>query len=326
MMERRLDALLAECVSSAQRDRQRPLVLVVDDAPINIEVLARVLDGYEVIFACSGAEALSLAAAQGPDLILLDVMMPGLDGFDVCRILKADPQLEKIPVIFITAMTQDVDQARGLDVGAIDYITKPIRQRLVRARVRNHLELKLARDLLERRAVVDGLTGVANRRRFDEFLLQEWLRAGRNQLPCSLILLDIDMFKTYNDCYGHLAGDDCLRKVARALAGALHRPADLVARYGGEEFACVLPETDAAGASLVAKAIEDSIHALNIPHERSSVSHCLTVSQGVASCRPLPAHSGSSLLVYAADRLLYAAKEAGRDRIVAADMDVVAIG
>ena len=224
----------------------RQTVLIVDDAPANIEVLSEALsDEYEVLFATSGQDALDVAAEQHPDLILLDVMMPEMDGYEVCTRLKGDTKTQTIPIIFVTAMDHEEEETKGLNVGAIDYLAKPIRPAIVRARVRNHLELKRYRDNLECLSSTDGLTGIANRRRFDEFLDREWLRARRCQTPLSLILMDIDLFKGYNDHYGHLAGDDCLRHLAREMTACLRRPTDLVARYGGEEFACLLPDTDA---------------------------------------------------------------------------------
>lgn len=316
-LEPALAALLTDGMTGG---RPQPVVLVVDDEPVNIEVLAGGLEGYEVVFAASGAEALAQAAAEAPDLILLDVMMPDLDGYEVCRRLKADHRLRKIPVIFVTALGQAADVVRGLEAGAVDYITKPVTLPVMRARVRAHLELKLARDTLERRALVDGLTGLANRRRFDEFLEQEWRRAARGQTSLALVMLDVDFFKRYNDYYGHLAGDECLRQVAGVLRAALQRPADLAARYGGEEFACLLPETDAEGAARVADRIQSGLAAQRLPHANSPTAAWVTVSQGVAV--QWPAASQTALgLVQAADQWLYAAKSSGRNRIVTAPLE-----
>ncbi|MBP7694558.1 MAG: diguanylate cyclase [Anaerolineales bacterium] len=315
-LEPALAALLADGQAGAQGRRPRPVVLLVDDEPVNIEVLAGGLDGYDIVFASNGAEALAQAAVENPDLIILDVMMPDLDGYEVCRRLKADERLRQTPVIFVTAMNQVGDEVRGLEIGAVDYITKPVSLPVMRARVKTHLELKLVRDVLEGRAWVDGLTGLANRRRFDEFLTQEWRRAARNQTAMALVMLDVDFFKRYNDHYGHLAGDTCLRQVAEVLRSALQRPGDLAARYGGEEFACLLPETEAAGAWLVAERIQAGLAALSLPHARSAVSKCVTVSQGVAILEPAAAQAAAEL-VQAADRLLYAAKAGGRNRIEA---------
>jgi len=291
-------------------------ILIVDDTPANIEILSAILGlEYGILFATSGLEALALIVGQTPDLILLDIMMPRMDGYEVCKRLKANPQTWNIPVIFITSLGEEEDEARGLEVGAIDYIAKPISAPIVKARVRNHLELKRYRDMLENLSAVDGLTGIANRRRLDERLTQEWLRGRRNQSPLSVCMVDIDYFKLFNDHYGHAAGDDCLRRVALALASALRRPVDFVARYGGEEFVCVLPDTDADGAALLADKLRDSVAALGIPHAASSVAGHVTISGGVATVVPVGDSSPAQLLE-AADRLLYQAKKAGRNRIV----------
>jgi len=294
---------------------RRQTVLIVDDTPANIEILSEVLDNaYEVLFATNGQDALNIAFDQNPDLILLDVMMPEMDGYEVCTRLKQDPRTRGIPVIFVTALDQEGDETKGLQLGAIDYFTKPIQPPIVQARVRNHLELKRYRDFLENLSATDGLTGISNRRRLDEVLAIEWRRAKRNQTPLSLILMDIDLFKTYNDHYGHLAGDDCLRQLARAIAQCVRRPTDLVARYGGEEFACLLPDTDTDGALLVAKQMWANFNSLNIPHAYSPVADHVTQSLGVATLIPL---AGQPLfdLIRRADEFLYVAKRNGRNQI-----------
>lgn len=291
-------------------------ILIVDDMPSNIEVLNQVLGGeYDILFATGGQQALEIAANEVPDLILLDVMMPNMDGYQVCKKLKANPKTQRIPVIFITAMDQDEDEARGLNLGAIDYLTKPIRPAIVKARIRNHLQLKRYRDVLEHLSLTDGLTGIPNRRCFDVCLETEWRRGRRNGTPLSLLIMDIDLFKAFNDGYGHLAGDECLRKVASALVGCIRRPADLVARYGGEEFACLLPDTGLDGAVSVAEQIRQTIHELNIPHGFSAVADRITLSMGVVS--QVPGHAQSPAdLIRAADGCLYKAKGDGRNRIV----------
>jgi diguanylate cyclase (GGDEF)-like protein len=220
-----------------------------------------------------------------------------------------------IPVIFITAMDREEDETRGLEAGAMDYITKPISPPIVRARVRNHLELKRYHDILENLSVTDGLTGIANRRRFDQFLEREWRRAIRSRSPLSLIFMDIDLFKAFNDHYGHLAGDDCLRKLAQGLNEVIQRPADLLARYGGEEFACVLPETDTQGAIAVADKIRQKIDNLNITFTSPTSGDHITVSMGLATLIPLKAQSSADL-IRLADELLYEAKKLGRNRVV----------
>ena len=292
-------------------------ILIVDDIPSNIQVLNETLRGeYRIFFATSGRDALKLAAEVQPDLILLDVMMPEMDGREVCRWLKAEPLLRDIPVVFVTAMAQEDDEATGLELGAVDYITKPFNPALVRLRVRNHLELKRQRDLLARLSSLDGLTGVANRRAFDDTLDREWRRAARAGSELALIMIDIDHFKAYNDRYGHLAGDDCLRRVARTLAATSVRPADFLARFGGEEFACVLPETDAAGARFLAEKMRRAVGELAVPHVASPSAHHVSISLGVATARPSPGDLPKTLLEKA-DSMLYLAKDLGRNRVQA---------
>jgi diguanylate cyclase (GGDEF)-like protein len=296
---------------------KKQTILIVDDEPENIEILSELLGSEcELFFALNGLEALEIAVDQAPDLILLDVLLtPEMDGYEVCSRLKKDPKTMAIPVIFITAMDREEDETRGLEAGAMDYITKPISPPIVRARVRNHLELKRYHDILENLSVTDGLTGIANRRRFDQFLEREWRRAIRSRSPLSLIFMDIDLFKTFNDHYGHLAGDDCLRKLAQGLNEVIQRPADLLARYGGEEFACVLPETDTQGAIAVADKIRQKIDNLNITFTSPISGDHITVSMGLATLIPLKAQSSADL-IRLADELLYEAKKLGRNRVV----------
>lgn len=292
-----------------------PKVLVVDDEPINIKILNDALeDRCEVLFATSGLRALDLAVAQQPDLILLDIRMPEMDGYAVCRALKADALLRDIPVIFITALNGEVDEAVGLQAGAADYIAKPFNQDIVRLRVMNHLELKRQRDLLSRLALIDSLTELPNRRVFDERLLMEWRRALRAPAPLSLIMIDIDHFKGYNDTYGHLAGDGCLRLVAQTMAESANRAGDLLARYGGEEFVCLLPGTDIAGALSVAELLRAKVEDLAIDHKASPVRPVVSISLGVASAYP-NRDSPPETLVEAADQRLYRAKGGGRNRV-----------
>ena len=293
----------------------RQTVLIVDDTPANIEMLSEALsDEYEVLFATSGEDALDIAAEQNPDLILLDVIMPDMDGYQVCTRLKEEARTRTIPVIFVTAMDHEDDETKGLNAGAIDYLTKPIRPPIVRARVRNHLELKRYRDSLESLSSTDGLTGIPNRRQFDETLEREWRRARRSSLPLSLILMDVDLFKGYNDHYGHLAGDDCLRQLARVVSACVCRPTDLVARYGGEEFACVLPDTDVAGAVRVGDQMLEKVNTLRLPYAGSAAAEHVTVSLGAATLIPVVGQPAFEL-IRRADDCLYAAKRNGRNQI-----------
>lgn len=298
---------------------KRSVILIVDDSPLNIDLLAELLgEDNEIIFATNGAEALNLAEAQSPDLILLDVVMPDMDGYQVCAALKSNPLTKTVPVIFVSSMIQEEDEKRGLELGGIDYIFKPIRGAVVRARVRNHLELSRYRGMLEHLSATDGLTAIANRRCFDEALQREWRRGSRRATELSLVICDVDHFKDYNDNYGHLAGDDCLKRVAAALRDGVHRPADLVARFGGEEFAVLMPDTSLRGATHVAERLRCAVMNCAIPHSRSSVSPVVTISLGVASTTPTQ-DAGMDTLTAEADRCLYLAKRRGRNRVVAGE-------
>lgn len=294
-------------------------ILIVDDEISNIEIINAVLeDEYDVCFATSGQQALEVARAAQPDLVLLDVLMPGIDGFEVCKQLKSDVQLADIPVIFTTGLGDTEDEMRGLSLGAIDYVTKPIQPAILRARVGNHVELKRLRDQLAELAVTDALTGLSNRRHLERALQTETARLARTGDWLSVILLDIDFFKQFNDTYGHPAGDRCITMVASALTRAVKRAGDLSARYGGEEFACVLPHTNAHDAALVAQEIMLQIQSLNIPHERSQISPFITASVGVASARCVPGMP-KERWIEEADAQLYASKREGRNRISVKD-------
>lgn len=313
-------------------------LLMVDDDPLVIAALGKTLEEFgRLQFATSGADALRLAHASVPDLILLDIEMPGMGGFEVCRALKASPVLADVPVIFITSHDAGEQEVTGLALGGVDFISKPLRPACVVARLRMHLRMKEMSDALRRSAYTDGLTGIANRRQFDDMLGREWHRAERSALPISLLMIDIDAFKKYNDHYGHPAGDKCLQRVAMAVKQVGHRPADLAARFGGEEFAIVLPETDAAGAEIVAAHLLAAVDALALPHAASPAHPFVSVSIGVSSfdeqCadwlgRPADSRFGTlgphhpvADLVRAADQALYAAKQAGRRRACFLSLD-----
>jgi diguanylate cyclase (GGDEF)-like protein len=290
-------------------------VLVADDDIVNRQILAELLKPeHTVLLAKNGEQTLERAARHLPDLILLDVMMPDMNGYEVLRRLRADAQTAHITVIFISGLARPEDEANGLKMGAADYISKPFNETVVMARVAMHLQMVRQRRMLEHLAHVDGLTELANRRRFDEVYEAEWQRSRRSGRPLSLALLDIDAFKQYNDYYGHPAGDRALRAVARSAAAGLRRPADLAARYGGEEIVLLLPDTEAAQAQQVVSAICCAIVDLQIPHEASSVQPILTVSAGGATLDCVAAESSAELFT-AADNLLYKAKKSGRNRV-----------
>ena len=293
----------------------RPKLLVVDDQPTNVRALHQLFRvECDVFMANSGEQAIDMCRSQLPDLVLLDVVMDDINGHEVCRRLKADPLTADIPIIFITAKGEEDDEAFGLELGAVDFISKPINPVIVRARVKTHLTLKLQGDYLRSLAMLDGLTGIPNRRKFESALIAAWAHACRDSLPLSLVMIDVDFFKRYNDRYGHQEGDTCLRRVAMALSGSLNRPYDLVARYGGEEFACILPGADLDGAVRIAQRMQDAVAALGIEHAASDVAKHVTISLGVASTIPVCAESPNAL-VAAADERLYDAKQKGRGQI-----------
>ncbi|MET0322107.1 MAG: diguanylate cyclase [Duganella sp.] len=423
--------------------RRDAAVLIADDAPENLAVLRKLMieQGYQTFVANSGERALKIARRVHPDLILLDVMMPGMDGFETCRQLKSHAATARIPVIFMSARTATEDVVNGFDLGAVDYISKPLRMAEVCARVRTQLQIRVnvesqeeqaerlrtivnnmaeglliieadgriqftnpacdkylgyeenalagrhisdllnplvaqeyleyfdryaaapgvahhhgtreviirhrngssvcmdltltpmylrqplfigllhdithhkqSEDALQRAAMVDPLTKIANRRHFDTFLEKEWQRAMRSGQPLSLVVLDVDHFKLYNDTLGHAAGDACLQQVAQAIASHALRSTDLAARYGGEEFVLLFAETPPEAAAAMAEAIRAHIETLQIPHPRSTTSPWLTVSIGVATILPHQLDNTESLFV-AADRAMYVAKEGGRNQV-----------
>lgn len=294
---------------------QTSRVLIVDDRPGNVRVLADALGSdHEVLVAGSARQALELAPSA--DLVLLDVRMPDMSGLEVCRRLKADEATKRIPVIFVTGLEQTEDETQGFEAGAVDYIVKPINAAIVRARVRTHLELKAARDLLERMATQDALTGLANRRRFDEAAREEWRRSMRFSQVLTIAFADIDHFKAFNDRHGHGGGDAGLRLVADALQRLCRRPGELVARYGGEEFVFLLPDVDLEGARRFVARVLEAVKAVGV--EGLAAPGDLTVSVGAVSLIPSPLNSLEEAL-RDADQGLYKAKETGRGRGVVHD-------
>lgn len=433
-------------MTPAVSPRREAAILIVDDAPGNLDILRAMMSqqGYQTFVATSGERALSMARRVRPDLILLDVVMPGMDGLETCRQLKLHPGTQDIPVIFMSALNGTDDVVAGFERGAVDYIGKPLRMAEVCARVRTQLQLHthtashleqayrlrlvvdsmseglmiieeggaiqysnpacddflgyeagelaehsisnllgdaearhyldyfrscaldggggqrqearevmvlhrdgvqrvmeltvtpmrvaheclfigLLRDIsdrkqyqttLERAAMSDALTKIANRRRLDSFLEHEWQRAVRSGLPLSLLVLDVDHFKLYNDTLGHAAGDKALQEIAAVLGAHALRPTDLAARHGGEEFVVVFGETDAVAALLLAESVRARVEALGLPHPRSPTNASVTVSIGVATTVPSQAQEPGRFFVMA-DLAMYAAKEAGRNRVVA---------
>lgn len=307
-------------------------ILIVDDSATIRTAISLLVQhmGHTVIVANDGAQGLQLYRTEHPELVLIDVMMPVMDGYEAARRMReCSPEDDWVPIIFLSSKEADQDLDRAIESGGDDYLVKPVSSVVLNAKIRalHRMEttrrklLDLSRDLatanreLERLSRHDGLTGIPNRRYFDSYLLAEVRRAARERQSLSLILADIDYFKAFNDCNGHQAGDDCLRRVATTLTAAGRRPADLAARYGGEEFAMILPGTPLDGAVEVAKSVARLIAQLAIPHPQSSIGSSVTLSQGIVSLNPdhetLPEQ-----LIERADHALYQAKQQGRSRYV----------
>lgn len=299
------------------RDKKR--VLIIDDSVVIQRLVQARLraDGFEVSTGSDGAEAVELTKQIQPDVILLDIDMPRVNGFDACRGLKDDSDTSKVPVIFLTAQTKTEDKVRGLDIGAVDYVTKPFDPVELRARVRSAYRTKYLMDLLEQKAQIDGLTGLYNRAFFDARIKEEIDRARRYGNPLAIVIFDVDRFKRLNDTYGHSFGDVVLAEVAET-ARLVARASDVVARYGGEEFVIILPEQDLDGARSVAERVREGIAELELAHngERAPV----TASFGVSSTVEI-GYDSVQALVNSADKALYAAKEGGRNRVCIAQPD-----
>jgi diguanylate cyclase (GGDEF) domain len=294
-------------------------ILVVDNEETGAEELARILRPfYDVMVAENGRSAIALAEKHAPDLILLDTAMPSMTGFDVIRVLKGQDSTRYIPVIFVTESSTDAEEEKGLLLGAVDYIAKPFKDFLVKARVQTHMQVVDHIRTLERLCLVDALTGIPNRRQFDAQIVKEWKRAKREVRPVSLLMLDIDKFKNYNDTYGHLQGDVLLRAVARIQQESLLRPDDFVARWGGEEFAVILPDTDLPGALQVAERIRAGIEVADFPDALGNITKT-TISIGVSSVKP---NQDADLdeFITSADNALFKSKNEGRNRISAAQI------
>ena len=293
---------------------RRSVILVVDDSPQSLQSLHSLLVGEaEVLFATSGQEALELSYLTLPDLILMDAVMPGMDGYETCQRFRENPATADLPVIFLSGLDEPADQTRGLALGALDFIHKPFNPAILLAKVRSHLRAKGQLDIYKHLAQQDALTGLPNRRSFDATLSRDWENSARGRAELSLLMVDVDLFKAFNDHLGHAEGDHCLRRVGQALAGALPRKLDFLARYGGEEFAAILPATSVAGALRVAEHLRAAVEAMRIPAPFTPAGH-VTVSLGVAAMLPDPEDRPEKLVVLA-DRGLYRAKANGRNRV-----------
>ena len=289
----------------------KPKILVIDDEKINIKILRDILkDDGEILFALDPRDGIEKARQAMPDVILLDVVMPEMDGYEVCKELKSDPALVDIPSIFVTAQDTEVDEERGLSLGAIDYVAKPLRPAIIRARVQNQLALQAARKKLEELAHNDSLTGAANRRHFLDRARSEFERCRRHNRALSTIYIDLDYFKLINDSFGHAAGDAVLMAVSGLIQEEL-RSSDVLGRLGGEEFVVLLPETNIKGAELLANRLREIIELSNIEHDGDKLS--VSASMGVTSL--LEQDERFETVLNRADQACYISKNEGRNRV-----------
>ena len=307
-------------------------VLVIEDSRTTLDAVCRQLDklGIAALPAIDGAAGLESYEREKPDLVLLDIILPDIVGFQVAERIRArEHNGEWTPIIFLTARNTDEDLERGIAAGGDDYLAKPVSatvlgsklramQRILQMRgslVALTRKLDVANRELRRLSSIDGLTGIANRRQFDETFAREWRRSVRMKRPLALVMCDIDFFKQYNDMYGHQAGDECLCRVARSIEQSVRRPGDRVTRFGGEEFTVVLPETESAGAAAMAEKVRAGIEALAVPHGGSEASKVVTIRAECAAMMPQASNRASDL-VHWADAALYEAKRQGRNRVV----------
>ncbi|MGJ0330994.1 diguanylate cyclase [Aliarcobacter cryaerophilus] len=293
---------------------KKPTILVVDDMTTTLLLIHDLLkDTYEVKIAKSGTKALEILESPNDiDLILLDIEMPDMNGYDVCKRIKNNETIKNIPIIFITGRTSQEDEEYGLNLGAIDYITKPFNKAIVKLRIKNYLDLKIKNDMLEKLSMYDGLTNIRNRRFFDETFEKTFNEIKRDKKSLAVLMIDIDFFKPYNDNYGHGQGDETLRKVAKALEKTIKRASDFVARYGGEEFVILLKNIDKTGLQTVANNLLNAVRELKITHEFSKIENYVTVSIGASFYNSNSDVTKLELLLKA-DETLYSVKNSGRN-------------
>lgn len=293
---------------------KKPTILVVDDMTTTLLLLHDLLkDTYEVKIAKSGTKALEILESPNDiDLILLDIEMPDINGYDVCKRIKNNETIKNIPIIFITGRTSQEDEEYGLNLGAIDYITKPFNKAIVKLRIKNYLNLKIKNDMLEKLSMYDGLTNIRNRRFFDETFEKTFNEIKRDKKSLAVLMIDIDFFKPYNDNYGHGQGDETLRKVAKALEKTIKRASDFVARYGGEEFVILLKDINKNGVEAVANNLLNAVRELKITHEFSKIENYVTISIGASFYNSNSDVTKLELLLKA-DETLYNVKNSGRN-------------
>jgi diguanylate cyclase (GGDEF)-like protein len=306
-------------VAPGEHARARDTIVIIEDDPATIRMLSAIVQSEgETLFAMDGEAGLKLVRQRRPTLVLLDVEMAGLDGYEVCRRIKADPDLVDVAIMFVTASQGMESEIRALEAGAVDFITKPLNPPVVLARVRTHMRLQRHSMAMSELALRDGLTGLFNRRHFLNVAENELARHRRQELPLTLAFIDIDFFKLYNDGNGHQAGDSCLIAVARALESIALRPGECMARFGGEEFVMIMPYSAEKEARAFGEKCCATVRALALAHAHRPGAGVVTVSVGLSSCVPQGATTVAGLLA-TADRALYQAKQGGRDGLVYLD-------
>ena len=290
-------------------------ILIVDDENANLKILTHILGSqYTIYTAANGADAIKKASDSMPDLILLDIIMPGMDGYKTLSEIKKTDRIKKIPVIFISGLDSDEDEEKGLSLDAADYITKPFSPIVVKLRVRNQIQIVTQMRTIEQLSLIDPLTKIHNRRSFNERLIMEWKQSIREQTQISVLMMDLDKFKKINDEYGHQQGDAVLQAVADIFVSVLKRPGDFVARWGGEEFVVLLPNTQKEGAAEIAENIRKKVESSEI-HRESGSNIKITISIGVNSMIPGIDNKVDDF-INIADKRLFAAKEAGRNKVI----------
>jgi diguanylate cyclase (GGDEF)-like protein len=297
-----------------QPTNTKATILIVEDNSINLKVLDNIVSSeYNTILSKDGKDAIEKAKSNKIDLILLDIMLPELDGYTVCKVLKNDNTCKDIPVIFVTALTSHEDELKGLESGGVDFITKPFSAPIVMARIKTHIKYQALTQELCKLATIDSLTAIANRRAFDENIKLEWKRSMLELSQLSVMMIDIDYFKIYNDTYGHQGGDKCIQNIANILKNSISEEY-LLARYGGEEFVILMPNCDEYSAMQTAVNIKDVVYNSNLEFDNSKVSDRVSVSIGISTCTPSNSVSYNTL-INKADEALYISKDSGRDRI-----------
>jgi len=290
-------------------------ILIADDEKMNVDVLGSILSStYNLLISRNGTRAIELAREHKPDLILLDVLMPDMTGFEVITKLKNCEDTIRIPVIFITGLTGAEDEEKGFILGAVDYITKPFLKAIVKARVNTHIRIIDQMRMIESIGLIDPLTKISNRRGFESRLQVEWNRAVREKTPISILMMDIDKFKNYNDAHGHQQGDAALKAFADITSKSLLRSIDFAARWGGEEFVILIPGANAEGAMNVAERVRINLETAILTTDEG-VDTKITASIGINSIVP-GADDSTEVFIKKADQALYKAKESGRNRSI----------